>query len=125
MKRSFLLLLAAAWLAAADVRAADWYTWRGPEQNGVSLETDLPDHWSPEPNDPENNLVWKNSYGGRSTPIGMNGRVYLINSAGAGTTAQERIACLDADTDKVLWERLFPVFHTDIGILRDGWPNPA
>src|SRR6187200_1646766 len=53
----------------------DWPYWRGPEQNGVSREKNLPDKWSPS----GENLVWKNDEaGGRSTPIVMNGRLYTI-----------------------------------------------
>ncbi|HEV3260180.1 MAG TPA: PQQ-binding-like beta-propeller repeat protein, partial [Gemmataceae bacterium] len=86
-------------------------------------EKDLPDHWSPDPNKPDNNLVWKQPYGGRSTPIVMHGRVYLINSAGEGLNGQERVLCFNADTGEVLWQYKFNVWHTDIDILRVGWTN--
>ncbi|MBV9124426.1 MAG: PQQ-binding-like beta-propeller repeat protein, partial [Planctomycetes bacterium] len=124
MKRIGLLVLALCWLAA-EVRGADWFRWRGPEQTGVSREKDLPDHWSPDPQAPNNNLIWKAPYGGRSTPIVMNGRVYLIDSSGAGITSQERIVCFEENTGKVLWEKKFNVWHTDIDILRLGWTNLA
>jgi outer membrane protein assembly factor BamB len=105
--------------------AADWYRWRGPCQTGVSRETDLPDTWSPDPKAKNNNLIWKAPYGGRSTPIIMNGRVYYINSAGEGVTGQERVLCLDAASGKLIWEYKFNVWHTDIDILRVGWTNLA
>jgi outer membrane protein assembly factor BamB len=106
-------------------RAADWTHWRGPEQNGVSREHDLPDRWSPNPKAESNNLIWKQPYGGRSTPIIMNGRVFFINSAGEGLTGQERVMCFDAETGKVLWEHKFNVWLADIDILRVGWTNLA
>ncbi len=104
---------------------ADWYHWRGPWQTGVSPETDLPDKWSTDPADPNNNLIWRAPYGCRSTPLVMNGRVYLINSAGQGITEQERVMCLDADTGKPLWEHRFNVWHADIVSNRLGWANLA
>ncbi len=60
--------------------AADWTHWRGPEQTGVSREHDLPDQWFPNPKAENNNLIWKQPYGGRSTPIIMNGRVYFMTT---------------------------------------------
>jgi outer membrane protein assembly factor BamB len=98
--------------------------WRGPEQNGVSRETDLPDKWSPEKAG-ENNLVWKQPYGGRSAPVVMNGRVYIINKAGEGLRQQERAMCFEAETGKVVWEYRFNVFFTDIVSARLGWTNLA
>src|SRR5207245_6495077 len=85
--------------------AGDWATWRGPEQTGVSRETNLPDKFSIKPDAAGNNLIWKADFGGRSTPIVMNGRVYLINDADEGTiNEQERVMCLDANTGKMLHE---------------------
>src|SRR4051794_24861784 len=94
--------------------ASDWPNWRGPEQNGVSRETDLPEKFGKDPQTANSNVIWKQPYGGRSTPIVMNGRVYLINDAGEGLNEQERVMCFDADTGKVLWEYRFNVFLTDI-----------
>jgi outer membrane protein assembly factor BamB len=105
--------------------AADWAHWRGPEQNGVSREKDLPEKWSPDPKDPDNNLVWKAPYGCRSTPVVMNGRVFLINRVGEGVHEQERVMCLDANTGQVIWEHRFNVWHTDIVSVRLGWTTPA
>ena len=76
MKKALLFSLASLfWLVAADGRADNWSHWRGPEQTGVSWDTDLPDRWSPDPAAPDNNLIWKSPYGGRTTPIIQNGRV--------------------------------------------------
>lgn len=124
MRRLALVLLALAWLRV-EARAHDWVDWRGPEQNGVSRERGLPDRWSPDPEAANSNLIWKNSYGGRSTPLVMNGRVYIINGAGDGPTQQERVMCFDAENGKVLWEYKFNVFYTDIVAVRLGWTNLA
>jgi len=123
MVRFFVVIGVAVLAARAD--AADWYNWRGPWQNGVSPETNLPDKWSPDPKDPDNNLIWKAPYGCRSTPIVQHGRVYIINHLGSGETTQERVMCLDANIGKVLWEYKFNVWHTDIVTVRLGWTNLA
>ena len=125
MSRYFLLLTALV-ISAPRAGAADWYNWRGPWQNGVSPETNLPDKWSPDSTAPDNNLIWKAPHGCRSTPLVMNGRVYLINFLGdKAETIQERIMCLDADTGKLIWEHKFNVWHTDIVTVRLGWTNLA
>jgi outer membrane protein assembly factor BamB len=105
--------------------AGDWAHWRGPEQNGVSREQDLPDRFSLDANDPNSNLIWHKPYGGRSAPLVMNGRVFLINDAGEGISEQERVMCFDAQSGEVLWEHKFNVFHTDIVSDRVGWTNLA
>jgi outer membrane protein assembly factor BamB len=114
-------LLCLATLAPAN----DWPHWRGPEQTGVSREHDLPDRFSLDANDPNSNLIWHKPYGGRSAPLVMNGRVFLINDAGEGLNEQERVLCFDANTGDVLWEHKFNVFHTDIVSDRVGWTNLA
>lgn len=118
---SVLLLLA----GGAVALAADWYHWRGPFQTGVSPETNLPEKFSLDPKDPDSNLVWRAPFGCRSTPLVMNGRVFLINNVGKAITEQERVLCLDADTGKLLWEYKFNVWHTDIVSARLGWTNLA
>jgi outer membrane protein assembly factor BamB len=105
--------------AAGTVGAEDWYQWRGPEQNGVSREKGLPDKWSPE----GENVVWKQPYGGRTVPIVMNGRVYVINDSGDGLNEQERVMCFDAKDGHVVWEHKFNVWLTGIVSDRVGWTN--
>jgi len=107
-------------LSANPVAAADWSSWRGPFQNGVSPDTNLPASWSDDPKSPEN-FLWKAPYGCRTTPIVMNGRVFINNQVGQGVNEQERVMCLDAATGKLLWEKKFNVFHTDIVSVRLGW----
>ncbi|MFL5339388.1 MAG: PQQ-binding-like beta-propeller repeat protein [Gemmataceae bacterium] len=111
--------------AAAAARAEDWTHWRGPLQTGVSLDTGLPEKFSLDPNAKDSNLIWTKPYGCRSTPIIMNGRVYIINGAGRGPLEGERFMCLDADTGELKWEDNFNVFLTDVVSSRVGWTNPA
>ncbi|HEX5269311.1 MAG TPA: PQQ-binding-like beta-propeller repeat protein [Gemmataceae bacterium] len=112
---SLVMVLCAAGTAAAE----DWYQWRGPEENGVSREKNLPDKWSAA----GENLVWKQPYGGRTVPIVMNGRVYVINDSGEGISEQERVMCFDANTGDVQWEHKFNVWLTGIVSERVGWSN--
>src|SRR5438105_596633 len=97
-KLSLPLLLAAVCnlqFAVCNLQSADWSHWRGPEQTGVYREKDLPEKWSPNPKAANNNLIWKVPVGGRTTPIVMNGRVYVIAPVGEGVETQERVVCLD------------------------------
>ena len=105
--------------------AADWTHWRGPEQNGVSREKDLPEKFSLNPKAKDSNLLWRAPIGARTTPLVMNGRVYVINVAGEGLNEQERVLCLNADKGDVVWQHKFNVFHSEIDRVRFGWTNLA
>jgi outer membrane protein assembly factor BamB len=115
----------------ASASAADWSFWRGPEQNGVSRERDLPDHIGERdknvvvlrPKATPTNVVWRAPYGGITTPIVQGGRVYVINRVGEGPKLQERVMAFDAGSGKVLWQKRFNVFHTDIVEDRVGFTN--
>lgn len=119
------LLLAAILCAPAPSWAGDWVHWRGPEQNGVSRERDLPEKWSEDPDDKDNNLIWKADFGARCAPIILNDRLYLINDVGEGLNEQERVLCCDANTGKLLKEYRMNVFLTDVVSSRVGWCNLA
>jgi outer membrane protein assembly factor BamB len=108
----------------STVNPRDWAQWRGPEHNGVSREKDLPEKWSTKGGE-GSNLVWRAPVGGRTTPIVMNGHVYVITPVGSGVNTQERVVCLDDKDGKIVWEHKFNVFHTDIVEARVGWTNVA
>lgn len=118
-KAAVTLLL--CWLLPLPLQAGDWQFWRGPNLDGTSTETGLPETWSPE----GENLVWRAPYGGRSAPIVMGNRVFLQNDKGHGETLQERIMCFDAETGELLWEHAFNVFLSDVPAHRVGWASPA
>src|SRR3954452_18535662 len=98
MHRSLLLSLALTLLLTSQLRADDWAQWRGPESTGVSRDKNLPDKMGLDPAKPDSNLLWKQPFGGRSAPIVMNGRVYIINGVGSGVNEQERVMCFDEKT---------------------------
>lgn len=105
--------------AVAFGQPQEWPFWRGPEQNGSSRETAVVTSWAQD----GENLLWKAPYGGRTTPIVMHGRVFLIGPVGEGASLQERVFCLDAETGQLIWEKRFNVFHTDIVESRVGWTS--
>ena len=74
VRKLALLLVVGAVLADSVVDAQNWSNWRGPEQNGISRDTNLADDWSFEP---RKNVAWVAETGGRATPIIQNGRVFL------------------------------------------------
>ena len=122
-KRVFFTLLfsaISACSAANSASAADWIHWRGPEQNGLSREKNLPGEFDPALKQ-KGNVLWQQPYGGRSAPLVMGGRVFLINGVGEGVHEGERVVCLDEKTGKLQWEHRVNVFHTDIVSSRLGW----
>src|SRR5262245_25468437 len=106
-------LILSAFSAASVVNAADWIHWRGPEQNGVSHEKNLPGEFDPAMKQ-KGNVLWQQPSGGRSAPLVMGGRIYIINGVGEGVNEGERIVCFDEKTGKPQWEHRVNVFHTDI-----------
>ena len=72
-----ILCLASLTLGQQVGLAGDWPDWRGPDRDGVSKETGLPEKWSLD----GQNLAWKAPYGGRSTPVVLGNHLYLQNTA--------------------------------------------
>ncbi len=112
-----------AFLTAADPTSngADWAHWRGPSMNGISYETNLPESWSPS----GENLLWqKEEYATRSTPVAMNGRVYVVCRAFPETTKEgEKTVCLNAETGELIWESVHNIFLSDAPAERVGWSS--
>lgn len=107
----------------------DWTYWRGPEQNGISRETGLPDDWNPDGGE-GSNVVWKrDDIGGRSTPIVMQGKLYTIvgerNPKDRDLFLQEKVVCVDANTGKTVWEVKNNVWNSDVPDVRVGWSSVA
>ena len=113
--------LCAPLIGLNNALASDWASWRGPNQDGSSSQTGLISSWSVD----GENLVWKADFIGRSTPIVLNNRVYVIGRVGVDITEQERVACFDAETGNLLWEHRFNVFHSTIPFNRLGWTSLA
>ncbi|WP_197527201.1 PQQ-binding-like beta-propeller repeat protein [Pirellulimonas nuda] len=117
-----MLLLLASFSASAG--AADWPNWRGPEYDGMSQDTDLPETWNPRGGQ-GSNLLWKSeALAGRSTPVVFDGKLYTLCRDKPGTELEaEKVVCADAATGKVLWEHVFNVYLSDVPDTRVGWSS--
>jgi outer membrane protein assembly factor BamB len=104
-----------------ELEAKGWLSWRGPQQNGTSLETGLPERWVL---DGENHL-WTYAIAGRATPVISNGRVYLLGYDGEGETLREVFACLDEQTGKLLFAHRFLDFLSDTVYSRYAIASPT
>src|SRR5687768_11152941 len=107
--------------APRRVALGDWPEARGPNRDGKSAETDLPNSWEMK----GGTLLWRAPFGGRSAPIAMGNRVYVQNPAGRAAELQERVMALDADSGKLIWEYRFNIFQSDVPPHRVGWASPA
>lgn len=116
--------VAATNLPSSRSIAGDWPTWRGPNYNSTSGETGLIDEWDPKGGD-GSNLLWKNEkLAGRSTPVVLNGKLYLLMRDQPNTELEgEKVVCADATTGKVLWDRRFNVYLSDVPDSRVGWSS--
>jgi len=120
MKNSILMILSIFVVSAAAV-AEDWPHWRGPHNNGISFETNLPDSWSTK----GENLLWhKEEFASRSTPVVMNDRVYLVCRAFPETNKEgEKTVCVDAKTGDLIWESIHNIYLSDAPAERVGWSS--
>jgi len=102
--------LAATELPAVNgtpIQSANWPQWRGPNHDGLSLETGLLKDWpSGGPR-----LIWKQPIGrGFSSMAVVNGRLYTMDAEtieeGSGRIAPghyESVVCIDANTGQEIW----------------------
>lgn len=92
----------------AGVGGGDWLSWRGPQQDGTSAETGLPEVVDAEA------AAWTFDLRGRGTPVVAGGRVYVFGYEGEGADLQEVLVCLDERDGRPLWERRFSDFLSDV-----------
>src|SRR5689334_17073970 len=85
---------------SAQAAVKGWLSWRGPQQNGMSIERNLPEKI---PN--KEAALWVADFPGQSTSVVANGKVYIMGYLGDGADMQEGVACFDAETGQKLWER--------------------
>jgi outer membrane protein assembly factor BamB len=116
-------LVMAPWVAGQEMPKSsnDWLHWRGPTLDGWSHESGLPESWS---TDGENLLWRKEEYASRSSPVVMNGRVYVVCRAFPETTQEgEKTVCLNAESGELLWESIHNVYLSDAPAERVGWSS--
>lgn len=103
----------AAHAMAADV-ATGWLHWRGPQQNGVSQETNLPSTWEV---GGQNHRWTIEGLKGRGTPViaryADGDRLFTWGYRGTGMDIREVLACVDPATGKIYWEHAFNDFLSD------------
>jgi outer membrane protein assembly factor BamB len=118
-----------------SARVKGWYQWRGPEQNGISREKNLPDSWDPEKGE---NVVWTADVGSMSSPVIWNGKLYTWTRVGEvvtgteeaptlapGPKTQEALTCVDISNGKVLWRHVNNMTQTEVPFHRLGWSSPV
>ena len=117
-----LAVLIAGTIAGANALAASaWPEWRGPTRDGRSSETNLPAAWSTK----GENLAWRLPIGGRSAPVVFGNRLYLLTVVGGPADTQERLVAVDAESGKVLWDRRFSIYLSDVPQHRSAWASPS
>ncbi len=122
--RLSLLTLLLALAAGGWAGGGDWPSWRGPDQTGTARDTGLISSWEVD----GENQIWRADFTGRSTPVVFDGRVCAIGrieKEGRHISKAELIACFDAQTGALLWQREMPVFLTTVPFTRAGWASLA
>jgi outer membrane protein assembly factor BamB len=93
------LLAVGLFLAAIPSFAANWPAWRGPTNDGISEETDLPITWTT-----TSGVKWKVPLPerGNSTPVVWENKVFVTQSVNKG--AKRSLMCFDKASGKLLWQ---------------------
>ena len=92
---------------------SEWLFWRGPNWEGVSKQTGLPQ----ELND---SLLWTHDIQGGGVPVVAGGKAYQFGYYGTTDDLQEALVCFDAASGNVLWEKRHSDFISDIVYNRYG-----
>ena len=88
-----------SFLAAVSLSAANWPEWRGPTQDGVTPETNLPTEWSA-----TENVKWKTPLPdrGNSTPIVWEDKIFVTQAIEEG--GKRLLLCFNRADGKLLWQ---------------------
>lgn len=113
--------LAIAGSPVATDTTEEWSSWRGPSQNGVSPATGLLSEWTVD----GPGQLWRAELVGRSTPVVFDGRVCANGRDGDGVEMRETVACWDAASGELLWQRFYSVYNTTVPFARVGWGSIA
>ncbi|HYG76025.1 MAG TPA: PQQ-binding-like beta-propeller repeat protein [Planctomycetota bacterium] len=97
MKKLLAILLC---LCVTALHAANWPAWRGPTNDGVCTEKDLPVTWNT-----TENVAWKVALpsAGNSTPIIWDKKVFITSSVERGR--KRGVMCFDRTDGKLLWQK--------------------
>jgi outer membrane protein assembly factor BamB len=113
---TFALLLAL--LLSLPLSAENWPQWRGPAQNGISGETNLPVKWTK-----EENIAWKLPVPDRSgaTPIIWGERIFLNVADGASV----ELWCVAKNDGAILWKKPLGTGNYKINKQNMSSPSPV
>lgn len=120
------LAFATALASTAEAQTLDWRGFRGNDGTGSSANTGLPTTWSK-----TDGIVWKTELpgAGTSTPIVVNGKIFVTCYSGFNVPGQPRgsqddlklhVVCLDRATGKVQWSQAVAPKLPEQETIRDG-----
>jgi len=107
MKNRPSCLVLAALALSSLANAADWPSWRGPYQNGVSAERYT------EQGRLSETPAWTYDARGRGAPVLLDGKLFFWGYKGVTTDLIELLTCLDAKTGEKIWEHELPDYLSD------------
>lgn len=106
-------------ISFAGAGEAQWYSWRGPNQNGTSDETYKDWSFDEKP-------VWVyDKIQGRGTPTIADGNLYSFGYRGTGADFEETLTCLDAESGELKWEIEINDYISDTTYSRYGIGAPT
>jgi outer membrane protein assembly factor BamB len=111
-----------AMLLSLSARAADWPQWRGPNRDNVWNETGILRTF------PDKGLRfrWRTPVGpGWTSPVVVQGRVYLTDMRLDKPKAWERILCFKESTGKLLWSREYELVYPEFAFNPEQGGGPA
>jgi outer membrane protein assembly factor BamB len=97
--RSTVLTVSFACLTSCATFAGNWPSWRGPNQNNISAETNFPTRWSR-----TENVKWRAELpeAGNSSPIVWGDTVFVTQAVDDGK--RRTLMAIDRKTGKVRWQ---------------------
>ena len=118
MKKNLVTSLAFGGLlfaAISSTQADNWPQWRGPSNDGISTEKNIPTQWSK-----SEKIAWRTPLPGQAgaTPCVWNDRIFLTSSDGDDLV----LLCVDTNDGKILWRNKVGTGNTD---ARAGEGNSA
>ncbi len=109
-------------LLTLAVRAEDWPQWRGPNRDGVWNETGILKTFPAE----GLKIRWRSPVGpGWSSPVVVQGRVYLTDMRLEKPRAWERIHCFKESSGKLLWSHEAELVYPDWAFNPENGGGPA